>query len=185
MQMTTGSKSIPLTGLSQRITATVVATTAAVVIPQLFHLVGLATGTGSQVGQTWLPMFLPVIVVGLLAGPEVGAIVGITSPVIAFTVTGMPVPALMPFMIIQLVMAGVVAGLLSSKRLHIAWSTVIVVASGPVALLIARLISALITGTELLTAINIWLAQMATGVPGLLLQLVAVGISLRLIRRSR
>lgn len=187
IDMTTSARSIavPLTGLGWRAVAILAATTAAVIVPQLFHLAGNATGAGAGIAQTWLPMFLPVILVGLLAGPEVGAIVGIASPVIAAAVTGLPVPAMVPFMMIQLVTCGVVAGLVSRMRKPIVWSTLIVVASAPLVLLVARGLYGLAIGSGIGPVASDWLNGITAGVPGLLLQLVVVGLTLSLIGRRQ
>ena len=92
--------------------ATIVAIVAAVVLPQLFHLMGAVSGLGTALGETFLPMHLPIILAGLLAGPYVGAIAGVLSPLISFALTGMPTAAMLPFMMIELFVYGLTSGLL-------------------------------------------------------------------------
>ena len=53
--------------------AAVTAVIAAVALPQLFHIMGAMSGLGTKLGEVFLPMHLPVILVGLLAGPYSGA----------------------------------------------------------------------------------------------------------------
>lgn len=89
----------------------------AVALPQLLHLVGKASGLGSAVGEVFLPMHLPVILVGLLAGKYIGAVVGFLSPIISFALTGMPKSALLPFMVIELCVYGLCAGLLCNTKM--------------------------------------------------------------------
>ena len=48
--------------------ATVIAVASAVALPQIFHLLGLVSNLGTSIGETFLPMHLPVIMAGLLAG---------------------------------------------------------------------------------------------------------------------
>ena len=44
-----------------------------VLLPQLFHAVGAVSGLGAALGSTFLPMHLPVLLAGLIAGPvEIG-----------------------------------------------------------------------------------------------------------------
>lgn len=47
---------------------------AAVAVTQVFHLLGAASGLGTALGEAFLPMHLPVILVGLLAGPYEGGL---------------------------------------------------------------------------------------------------------------
>lgn len=49
--------------------ATIAAIIGAVVVPQIFHTLGAVSGLGTALGETFLPMHLPIILVGLLAGP--------------------------------------------------------------------------------------------------------------------
>jgi len=185
MSTTTVSLSTVFSGLRTRTVAAVAATAAAVVLPEIFHLAGTAAGAGPAFAQAWLPMFLPVIVVGLLAGPAVGAIVGLASPLIAFALTGMPAGAMLPLVMVELLAAGAVAGLVAIRRLPLVVATVAVVAAAPLALLLARLAAGLFGGTTLAQSAGAWWSQVAAGAPGLVLQLVAVAVALGLIARRR
>ena len=49
--------------------AAAAAVAGAVVLPQFFHAAGAAVGAGTALGEVFLPMHLPIILVGLLAGP--------------------------------------------------------------------------------------------------------------------
>ena len=113
-----------LTRKKQIITAkaltTVIGITLSVAIPQLFHVIGIVSGTGSLPGSAFLPMHLGVFFTALLAGPAVGAVTGAVSPLLSFALTGMPSAALLPFMMIELTVYGLVCGLLKNKKmLHV------------------------------------------------------------------
>lgn len=99
-----------LTRKKQIITAkaltTVIGITLSVAIPQLFHVIGIVSGTGSLPGSAFLPMHLGVFFTALLAGPAVGAVTGAVSPLLSFALTGMPSAALLPFMMIELTVYG-------------------------------------------------------------------------------
>jgi hypothetical protein len=56
--------------------------TLGVVLPIIFHLVGL--------GRAFLPMHLPVLVCGLLVSPTVAFAVGVVTPIASAALTGMP-----------------------------------------------------------------------------------------------
>lgn len=67
---------LPRLSLTVKAAATVLAIVAAVALPQLFHVIGAVSGQGTMLGVAFLPMHLPIIFVGLIAGPAVGAIAG-------------------------------------------------------------------------------------------------------------
>ena len=96
---------------------TVGAIIAAVLLPQIVHVLGAKSGVGSALGEIFLPMHLPVILAGLLAGPFAGAVSGAVSPVISFALTGMPKTAMLPFMVTELAAYGLFAGLLKNVKM--------------------------------------------------------------------
>lgn len=87
----------------------------AVVLPQIAHL-----AVGASAGMTLLPMYLPVLMGGLLLGTKWGLIVGILSPVASFCITSlagaaMPAASRLPFMMAELAVFAAVSGLFGSK----------------------------------------------------------------------
>lgn len=54
----------------------------AIVLPILFHAVGM--------GKVFLPMYLPILALGLLASWRTAALVGLLAPLISAVLTGMP-----------------------------------------------------------------------------------------------
>lgn len=87
----------------------------AVVLPQIAHL-----AVGASAGMTLLPMYLPVLMGGLLLGTKWGLIVGILSPVASFCITSlagaaMPAASRLPFMMAELAIFAAVSGLFGSK----------------------------------------------------------------------
>lgn len=99
--------------------ATIIAIIGAVVVPQIFHVIGAVSGLGTALGATFLPMHLPIILVGLLAGPYAGAVSGLLGPLASFALSGMPTSVMLPFMMIELCAYGLFAGLLRNKRLPV------------------------------------------------------------------
>ncbi|MBE6855460.1 MAG: ECF transporter S component [Ruminococcus sp.] len=90
----------------------------AVLLPQVFHAIGVISGTGAALGSALLPMQIPVLLAGILGGPVVGLIVGLLSPVLSFAISGMPTAALLPFMAIELGVYGLTAGLLARTKIN-------------------------------------------------------------------
>ena len=87
----------------------------AVILPQIVHI-----ALGQPGGVQLLPMYLPVLMGGCLLGWKWAAAVGSFSPVMSFLLTstwGEPMPALprLPFMVAELLVFAVVAGLFSKK----------------------------------------------------------------------
>ena len=75
--MSTLVRTKPKVSVKVQTLATVGALAAAVALPQVFHAVGAVSGLGTALGETFLPMHLPILLVGLTAGPAVGAISGV------------------------------------------------------------------------------------------------------------
>lgn len=139
-----------------------------VLLPQLFHLFG------SQAGQTFLPMHIPVILSGLLIGPWWGGLVALLVPVISSLMTGMPAVPMLYFMLFELVTYAVVSGLLS-RRLNIYLN-----------LLVSILCGRTVYGLSLMVAVNLlglhfpfantaaFFGGLVTGLPGVVIQFAAI-----------
>lgn len=89
----------------------------AIALPQLFHVMGAASGLGIALGEAFLPMHLPIILAGLLCGPYAAALSGAAAPLLSALLTGMPKAVMLPFMCIELCVYGLAAGLLRNAKL--------------------------------------------------------------------
>ncbi len=85
----------------------------AIVIPIAFHALG------GGLGSLFLPMYYPILALGLLASWEVALLVGILAPVLSMVFTGMPPPPVAVIMVFELATIGAVASLLRHWRLGI------------------------------------------------------------------
>ena len=162
-----------LTRKKQIITAkaltTVIGTTLSVSMPQLFHVIGIVSGTGSLPGSAFLPMHLGVFFTALLAGPAVGAVTGAVSPLLSFALTGMPSAALLPFMMIELTVYGVVCGLLKNKKMPVILKVLTAQILGR-AIRAAAILIAFYGFKSTAVSPTIILSSIASGLPGLILQ---------------
>ena len=81
----------------------------ALVLPSMFHMVGL--------GQIFLPMHIPVLFAGFVCGPVAGMLVGMVSPMLSALLTGMPplMPPTAQAMVIELGLYGLLTGLLFER----------------------------------------------------------------------
>ncbi|NEG90371.1 ECF transporter S component [Bifidobacterium aerophilum] len=172
--------------------AAIIAVVAAVALPQVFHVAGAALGLGAMVGQTLLPMHLPVLLVGLLAGPFAGLATGAFAPIVSFLLTGMPMAPMVPFMVIELAAYGLFAGLLRGVRLPAAvpsplgWLVKLVGAqvAGRIADALAIAVAVSLLGNTTMTVASV-AAAVVTGLPGLALQWVLVPVIMTAVDRRR
>lgn len=149
--------------------AAVAAIAAAVALPQVFHLMGIVSGLGTALGEVFLPMHLPILLVGLLAGPYAGAIAGMCGPLASFALSGMPGAAMLPFMMLELSIYGLSAGLLRNVKMPTIAKVVISQAAGRVIRAAAILIAVYAFGNESISVAVIWMS-IGTGIFGLVLQ---------------
>lgn len=145
-----------------------------VALPQVFHIV-----LGQAGGAVYLPMYLPVLLGACLLGARYGAAMGIMSPLVSFVVTslaGEAMPALgrLPFMMFELLVFGVVAGLFATgiaRRSYLAFAAVISAQIlGRGSFIIASWLLSGVSSVAPSMAVN----QVTAGWPGLLIQIVAV-----------
>lgn len=135
-------------------------------------------------GTVLLPMHLPVLLCGLLCGAKFGALCGLLVPLLSSALTGMPpVYPMLPIMAAQLVVLGLLGGLLYHKmRLHILLSITLAVLGGW--LMYGLVLGGLLLATPGTKALSVGSALLA-GIPGLVLQLVACPLLVTAIARAR
>ena len=146
----------------------------AVALPQLVHL-----ALGQPGGVQFLPMYLPALIGGCLLGARWAVAVGALSPVVSFLLTslaGNPMPALprLPFMIAELTVFALVAGLFSKKIAQNGlWAFPAVIAAQIAGRAVFLGAVALFQGAAPFTVPMIW-SQILAGLPGLAIQAVLV-----------
>ena len=149
--------------------ATVIAVVSAVVLPQIFHILGAVSGLGTTLGETFLPMHLPIIMVGLLTGSYAGAIAGLVSPLISFWLTGMPTSAMLPFMMIELCVYGLTAGLMRNTKMPTFFKVVITQFAGRAVRAAAILVAVYGFASTAVPVAIIW-KSVAVGIFGIVMQ---------------
>lgn len=75
-----------------------------VLLPMAFHVIPNA-------GSIFLPMHIPVLICGLFCGAPYGLACGIITPFLSSMTTGMPPAMILPQMMIELAVYGLVTGL--------------------------------------------------------------------------
>jgi hypothetical protein len=163
---------------------TIVFVAAGVAVPWGFHRFHLA-------GATFLPMHLFVLAAGLAFGWRAGLVTGLLTPLVSFSVSGMPPLAILPQVIAEIAAYGLIAGLLSEKY-HLGTVKALLggMAGGRLALLVFLLVSYLISGqsqsplgAETSPLASAW-ATVRLGWPGIILQLTLLPLAFWLAGRS-
>ena len=144
------------------------------------HGLGLA-------GTVLLPMHIPVFLCGLLCGPLYGAVCGLLLPLLNSVLTGMPaLYPMLPIMTAELLVYGAVSGAtyhktpLSRVKFGVYPAMLIAMACGRVAYGLIFQLLLIISGQ--LKALSVW-AAIATGLPGIVVQLLLVPAIVLAIRR--
>ena len=135
------------------------------------------TGQIPEVGSMLLPMHLPVLLCGLVAGPLWGLGCGVLTPMLSSLFTGMPPAAMLPGMLVELSVYGLASGLLANalrgkNRLLGLYLPLVA------AMLAGRVAGGLVNGFLFQAGaytVQMWAAaSFVTAVPGIIIQLVAV-----------
>lgn len=142
-----------------------------VVLPQAFHMIPNA-------GSIFLPMHIPVLFCGLLCGALYGGLCGGITCLLSHLIFGMPPAMVFPGMICELIVYGVVAGLLSmllkNKNVGIIYVELIVAMFA--GRIVAGILNALIFRAGAYS-MQMWLAgSFVTALPGIAIQLVLIPI---------
>lgn len=162
--------------------AGLIAIISAVALPQLFHLMGAASGLGTALGEAFLPMHLPIILAGLLCGPYAAAAAGAASPLISFLLTGMPGAVMLPFMCVELFAYGLTAGLLRSTKMPTIAKVVIAQIAGRAVRALAIVLGVNAFGSAINVSV-IW-TSITVGLFGLALQWVIIPLAVYRAKRG-
>jgi thiamine transporter ThiT len=135
-------------------------------------------------GATYLPMHLFIFVAALTCGWQAGAIVGLLTPFASYLVSGMPALTVLPQVVVEVTVYGLLAGLLRQKfNLRVFWSLLGAMVGGRVALLIAVAIVQAVTGSvysplgPTATSFSAVWNTVAQSWPGMLIQLTLIPLA--------
>ena len=156
-----------------------------VAVPQMFHMTGVPAP-----GQIFLPMHIPVLLAGFLLGPLWGGAIGLSAPVMNCLLMGMPSPARLPFMMIELLTYGVASGLLYRTFRLGRWlwgvfpSLVGAMLAGRVTYAIGLLVATELLGIPCGGVFAAWTATV-TGLPGIGIQIVLIPVCVLSLQKAR
>lgn len=154
-----------------------------VFLPWVFHQFALA-------GPTFLPMQFLILIAGLTFGWRAGLIIGLLTPIVSYSLSGMPVLYIMPQTVVELAVYGLVAGQLR-ERLHqpVLVSLLGAMVCGRLALLLFVALISLVAGgnTSFLGAEANPFAVIVTAVrqgwPGMMIQVIIIPAIVWIVRR--
>lgn len=152
-----------------KVLLTVGAIAGAVALPQVVHLIGAAAGVGTALGELLLPMHFFVLLAGLFAGPFVGVATGAFAPLISMLLSGMPKETVLPFMMIELIGYGLIAGLVREVRLNAFGKLFAAQLGGRILRAIAVLVAVYLLDLQAIGVASIWIT-VKNGLLGIVLQ---------------
>lgn len=150
-----------------------------VLLPIGFHQVGLG-------GRIFLPMHIPALLAGFVAGPWSGLMVGLLGPGLSYLATGMPPTYAIPLMTLELALYGITAGVLYYRmNLNLYVSLIAAMIAGRIMFGIGLFLLGFVV--ELPYTASQWFSTagaMVTGWPGLLVQLAIIPPIVLALRRA-
>lgn len=146
---------------------TAVCSALCVVVPMAFHTIPNA-------GVVFLPMHIPVLLCGLICGWPHGLICGLIGPLLSSVITGMPPAAMLPSMMVECAVYGLVTGLMMRyvrTRCAVADLYISLVSAMILGRVVAGVAKSLIFSPG--TAPFAWVTtSLVAGIPGIVIQLV-------------
>ena len=164
----------------RRMVMAALCTALCVVLPIAFHAI-------PDAGSVFLPMHIPVLLCGLICGWPYGAVCGLVGPFLSSIVTGMPPAAMLPSMMVECAVYGLIAGLLM-KHVRTGKATVDLYISLVAAMAAGRIIAGFAKAWILTPGVSpfAWVTtSLITGIPGIVLQLVAMPLVVAALTRAR
>ena len=165
---------------TRRLISTGLCAALCVVLPLAFHSIPNA-------GSIFLPMHIPVLLCGFLCGWPYGLACGLLGPLLSHLITQMPPASLLPSMLCELAVYGLVTGWLYPRM------------SGrrPLVSVYVPLLSAMVCGRVCYGVLNalvlqagsytlqIWLgAAVTTALPGIMIQLLLIPVLLGALQKA-
>lgn len=163
-----------------KIVFTAVCIALCIVLPMALHGIPNA-------GNLFSPMHIPALLCGLICGWQYGLLCGMIGPLLSSLITSMPVMANLPFMMLELAMYGLVAGLLM-KYLHTKKTIYDLYLSLTASMLLGRItagIARALAFTEGTYSFSLWTTSyFITCIPGIIIQLILIPILYFTLERS-
>ena len=164
----------------KKLVFTAVCAALCVVLPLAFHAIPNA-------GTVFLPMHIPVLLCGLVCGWPYGRVTGLMGPLLSSIITGMPPAAMLPSMMVECGVYGLVTGLMmryirTGKLLPDLYISMLT------AMALGRVVSGLAKALIFTpgTAPFAWVTtSLVSGIPGIVIQLLLMPLVIFALTRAR
>lgn len=153
----------------KKIVLTALFTALCVVLPMAFHSIPNA-------GSIFLPMHIPVLLCGLVCGWAYGGLCGLVGPLLSSVLTSMPPAAVLPGMMVECCVYGLVTGLML-RYVRTGKTTLDLYLSLVAAMLLGRVLSGIAKALVFTPGLSLaaWAAgAFVTALPGIAIQLVLI-----------
>ena len=153
----------------KKIVLTALFTALCVVLPMAFHSIPNA-------GSIFLPMHIPVLLCGLVCGWAYGGLCGLVGPLLSSVLTSMPPAAVLPGMMVECCVYGLVTGLML-RYVRTGKTTLDLYLSLVAAMLLGRVLSGIAKALIFTPGMSLaaWAAaSFVTAIPGIIIQLVLI-----------
>lgn len=148
-----------------------------IILPQVFHLFGAS-------GSIFLPMHIPVLLAGFFLGGSSAVLIGILTVLLSEIVTGMPPVPILYFMLAEVAVYGLAAGLAYKKfRLNIYASLIIAMLAGRAASGLTVFILQPLLGLKM-SPVSYVIGSVVTGLPGIIIQLILIPMIVLAVERA-
>lgn len=164
----------------KKLVFTAVCAALCVVLPMAFHAI-------PNGGSIFLPMHIPVLLCGLICGWPYGGACGLLGPALSCLLTGMPLVAYLPSMMVECCTYGLVSGLMM-KYVRTGRSTADLYISLVTAMILGRVVSGFAKSLIFSpgTAPFLWVTtSLVTGIPGIVAQLLLMPLVIFALTRAR
>ncbi len=159
-----------------------------IILSALFLALGIVlpffTGQIKEIGDTLLPMHIPVLLTGFICGWQWGLVVGLILPILRSVLFSMP--PMFPnaiWMAAELATYGVVSGIMYSKAKKVYLSLIISMISGRVVWGITKAIL-LGFGGKAFTLTAFITGGFLDAVPGIILQLILIPVIVKIVNKK-
>ncbi len=143
----------------------------AIYTPYVVHFFG-----GVDAGQKFLPMPFFVLLAGILLGWRAGLATAIAAPLISFSLSGMPAMKILPYLMFQLAVFGLVSGIIR-KKMDVFFSLLVAMISGWIAIGVSLALF------SKMNALNYVFTGIKNGLPGIAISLIIIPFAAYLINK--
>lgn len=152
-----------------------------VVLPWAFHIV-------PDLASVISPMHIPVLLCGLVCGPLFGFAAGLLGPALSSAITGMPMAAYLPPMLVELAVYGLTSGLLhrfirtknAAADLYIS-----LVGSMVFGRIAAAIVKRFVFAPGSFT-LEVWISSyFVTALPGIVIHLILIPVIIAALKRAK